>query len=1027
MDILIVPAIPFILAAIIAYPALRMQLGKVGIAWGVAGSMAALFVYLATQLPTISDGEILTYTLEWVPSLGLTLSLYMDGLALMFAMLVTGIGVAVFLYAGYYFDDDVEKMGRFVWQLLTFTGAMLSLVLAGNVLTLFIAWELTSITSFLLIGFYGNKDENARVSASRALIVTGGGGLALLVGLLLLAVATNDVSGASLFAAEGFELANILSVKLGDHEWYVAITALLMVGAFTKSAQWPFHFWLPGAMTAPSPASAFLHSATMVKAGIYLMYRMYPTLGNTDFWTYTLLFFGLTTMFVGALFALRQRDLKGLLAYTTVSKLGSMMALIALPDYEGLKAAAVGILAHAMYKGTLFLMTGTIEHSTGTRNLDELGGLRKLMPGAFIIAAVVGISMAGYPPLLGFVSKEVLLDAMLLEELGLIPIAVAFIASLFMVPAAGLYVIDVFLGKAKNDYHHFHAPHPVLQFGPALLAFMSIATGLLLNQTVIPLITPVVPKEFSLYLIPPEFVPAAQLSVAILIIGPLLFLARKFWLKMPWFGFIPTGQQFYAWFIGAVNWSGDQLLRSQGGKLRYYLIVILGSVSVIMAVGGFNVRSLPSFDITGTTDALRVLLLVLTVGAALASVYFKEHLLAALALGVSGYAVGGLFLVEPAPDVALVQMLVETLATVLIIMMVARIKTDHRRHVMEVLWQDVRNERNGIGMIRDITISVLIGGAVALFALAAVNERPEERSEINPPIAEWHITNAYAETGVTDVVSAILADFRATDTLIEIAVFAIAALAVLTLLTLPEGKELMRGRNVSAVMRNVVKSHNNEEERQVAAQAAANGDKDFQSAEATANPPPIPTTADEFGAWGDAYELPRMSTPLSRVVVTVLLPFALLISLTHVFYGGGAPGDGFTAGIVSGLAVASWYVVFGYLEARNRLTWLRPGTLISIGLLLAMGNAIMGIFVAEGFFNIYKFTEGGAGPAGLHLASTLIFEFSIFLTVFGGSTVIMEAIAHPQDVDADDPDTLKPLPDPNDPIEDQAPVQEATP
>lgn len=292
---------------------------------------------------------------------------------------------------------------------------------------------------------------------------------------------------------------------------------------------------------------------------------------------------------------------------------------------------------------------------------------------------------------------------------------------------------------------------------------------------------------------------------------------------------------------------------------------------------------------------------------------------------------------------------------------------------MAVLWKG-RRDNNRLSLMRDIAISTVIGVSVGLFALGAVNDRKVRLTNYKP-VANWHIDNAYEETQVTDVVSAILADFRGTDTMLEITVFSMAALGVLTLLTIPQGRELLSLRRVTQVMREVTV------------------DEGTEMPENTES-----MTMDEYGAFGDAHDVPRLATPITRVVATLVLPFAILISLSHVLYGGSGPGDGFTAGVVSGLAVALWYVVFGYFEARLRLRWLQPGRLIAVGLFIAVLNALLGMVFGEGFLNIYMLGDG-RGPAGLHLVSPVIFEFAIFLTVFGGVTAIMEAIAHPDEVE----------------------------
>lgn len=1009
MDIILINAVPFVLALLMAFPATRQTLKQTGLTWLTAGTMAVLFFWLLTFIPQVHDNEAIIHSYAWSADLGLTLTWYLDGLSLMFALIVTGVGVVVFLYAGYYMDDDVQ-LAKFYAFLSAFAGSMLALVLAGNVFMLFIAWEGTSIMSFLLIGFKGDKDEDARTSASRALIITGGGGLALFVGLMLLGVAVNSINGVEIFAEGGFQLQTILDTSVRSHVWYEAFTFLILIGAFTKSAQFPFHFWLPGAMTAPSPASAYLHSATMVKAGVYLLFRLYPTLGKTDFWEGWLLSIGLITMFIGALFAIRKRDLKGLLAYSTVSKLGAIIAMIGLPDSLGIKAAALGILAHAMYKATFFLLAGTIEHSTGTRDLDHLGGLRKHLPLSFYTAVLVGLSMAGFPPLLGFVAKETLLESMLPEHgLTLIPIIIVTVASILTVVAAFLFVWDVFISRSDQEYHHFHAPPTGIHIGPAILAVMSLLTGLLIVPLLDPLVSAAIGKEAHLHLLPTNLNPlenhAFGLSLLVLIVGPLLFTVRRFWLKIPWFN-IPSGILIYAMIIRFVEWVGEQLLKTQNGKLRYYLVVILGVVSGLMLIGGTqNLRGVEiNITITSAVDSVKVMTIFLALGSTAASIVLRRHLLAALSLGIAGYAIGGLFLLEPAPDVALVQFLVETLATVLIILMIARISMRQRQEVMQALWFGARNTRWGVW--RDGAIAIIIGVSVGAFALAAVQDRPGRVDtvevvesevvgesftipDIVRPIAVWHLENAYEETDATDVVAAILADFRGTDTLLEITVFSMAALGVMTLLAVPRGREILIGKDVRSVMQNVAQSM--EITRRINGGDKLETDELEQIRDQSF---PLPEDPDQYGAYGEEHGIPRLSTPLTRITVTLVMPFALLISFAHVLYGGSAPGDGFTAGVVSGLAVAVWYVIFGYYETKGRLWWLRPGRLISVGLAIALGNAVLGMLFGEGFLNIIKL-DVEAAPAGLHFVSTIIFDFAIYLTVFGGVTAILEAIAHP--------------------------------
>ncbi len=930
MEIVLIAAVPFLLAVLAA--GLRDRTTPPIQGGLLTAVLIGLCVFGLTQVSAVTQQPKL-YQLDWVPQIGLALSFYLDGLALLFVILITGVGAGIIFYTGYYFEDG-RKSGRFLALMMAFTGAMLALVTAGNVLTLFIAWELTSVISFLLIGFYG--DEKARKGSLQALLVTGGGGLALLVGLLLLAGAAGSA-----------ELAAILTS--GDlpreHPWYTAIAVLIFIGCFSKSAQWPLHFWLPGAMTAPTPASAFLHSVTMVKAGIYLLARLQPALGETALWQGALVGFGLITLLVGAALALRQNDLKGCLAYSTVSQLGALVALLGLPGGEGIKAAMVGILAHALYKGALFLTVGAVDHATGIRDLDKLGGLRRLMPAFALVALISGLSMAGVPPLFGFVGKELLIEASLKTLPMLVTLAIVIVSAALTVAMAFILFWDVFMGKPaerhdnNHDDHHFHAPSRWMAAGPLAMAALSIGLGVGIGPLVTPLVQPAVGKPISLYLFPPGGINQAFiLSMIALAGGTAIFVTRSRWRALTLLT-LPAGSAIYEGVVSSVEWCADQLLKSQNGRIRHYLIVILLAVIALMSGAGLQDAvdfSRLNLQIRGAADILKIVLIFLALGATLTSILFKKHLLAALALGVAGYSIGGLFLLEPAPDVALVQFLVETIATVLIIMILVRTSDAERAEAMEKLWSGSR-----AGLWRDIAIAGAVGVGVTLFALAAVASRSDAQT-----VSLWHLENALPETGVYDVVASIVTDFRGMDTLVEIGVFGMAALGVLTLLA---GKRTSEG-------------------------------KESTSSEAHA----------------PQYNF-VFSDALNRLAARVVLPVALLTALAHIVYAGAAPGDGFTAGVIAGLAVTLWYIVFGYEGARKELRWLHPAAMVGVGLTLALVNAALPLLAGRAFF---AFTLLPADlPASIKLASTTLFEIAIFLTVFGGISAIMEALTHPKEVE----------------------------
>ncbi len=963
MEFAIIIAIPFILALLMAVAGRRVQAAQQG--WLLLGVMAVLFILLLSRLPLPDGQPAQTFNLPWIPEIGLEFSLYIDGLALVFAILVTGVGAVVVFYAGHYFETSLQA-AQFQALLLAFISSMLALVLAGNLLTLFIAWELTSIISFLLISFK-SSDAEARSGASQALVITGGGGLALLLGLLLVGGAAGSMS-----------LGEILSSGdvLREHPWYSAFTVLILLGCFSKSAQFPLHFWLPGAMSAPTPASAFLHSATMVKAGIYLLLRLYPVLGETPLWNNTLFGFGLATMLIAAFLSLRQRDLKGILAYTTISQLGAFTALIGLPAGAGLKAALIGILAHALYKGAMFLIAGIVDHATGTRNVDELGGLRRLMPGLAVVTAVATLSMAGVPPLFGFVAKETLLEAVIHQP---VPLAIVAISAAFTVIAALRLSWDVFMGETRiplpqeehadhdahhpygddaYDYSHQHTVSGWMAAAPGVLAGASLLLGVGIAPLVSPLVGAGLGKSVSLYLFPPGGINTAFIiSIIALIAGTALFAVRGVWLAWPGRTLL-SGARVYQAAIKGVETAGDMILKTQNGTIRYYLVVILAAVVLLLAtvipdeLGSMRALSL---QFSGVTDALKVVLLALSLAATLASVLFKQHLVAVLALGVSGYAIGGIFLLEPAPDVALVQFLIETLVTVLTIVILARTSEEERRKAIDRLWDQTR-----VGLGRDVLISVAIGTAVGIFALAAVSNRPSPN-----PISAWHLENALPQAGVNDVVAGIITDFRGMDTLLEITVFGMAALGVLTMLARPNPGRVMplfrRGEPVT-----------NDSTSKDALQEDAE------------RPEPV-TYA------------PHFSSPMTRVAALAVMPLALLIALAHILYGAVSPGDGFTAGTIAGLGGALWFVVFGYEETKRRLRWLHPVPLIGIGLVVAISNAAAPLLFGREFLALTKLT--GSSFADIKLASSLLFEVGIFLTVFGGISAIMEAIAHPKEVE----------------------------
>jgi NADH:ubiquinone oxidoreductase subunit 5 (subunit L)/multisubunit Na+/H+ antiporter MnhA subunit/multisubunit Na+/H+ antiporter MnhB subunit len=1008
MNLLLIAAVPFIVALVLAIPILARLLTRPARAWITAAVMLVLFVGLASYYPELqaldtayqeASGQTseshtetsqpasdqpaetpaetlppraITQQIDWVPELGISFSIYLDGLALLFSLIITGIGAGIALYAGYYFDDDDDQI-RFLSYLFAFAGAMLGLVLSGNLITLFILWELTSITSFLLIGFKGAKDQSARAGALQALIVTGIGALGLIAGAVVLAVISRDVLGSDSLI---FEISAILKADpaaVGAHPLYAAALLLIALGAFTKSAQAPFHFWLPGAMAAPTPASAYLHSATMVKAGVYLLFRLYPVLHAGELWTPLLVTVGIGTMLIGAFFALGQRDLKGLLAYSTVSWLGALVGMIGLPDGAGLKAAAVGILAHALYKAALFLAAGTIDHNTGTRIIDQLGGLRRQMPLLAAVVTVSALSMAGVPIFFGFVAKEVLLDAWTHAAFAgqSLSYIVILISAALTGAVAFMLIWDVFF-KAPTHEIHYHPSPLQLMIPVTLLAVGTISFGFLLDPpfTIVEgIIALTVPKPINIHLLPDSLTnPVFLTSMGIVAAAFGLFMLRSIWLPIMTRLSIPSASAIYHGIVTFFDRVGDVALRFQTGQVRYYLIVILGTVSlVILSSGILNDLALgqPIMGQTNAIDAaliLRITLLLLSVAASAATVLVRKHIHAALAIGVLGYSVGVLILIEPAPDVSMVQFLMETLSTILIIVMLSRISTAQRMEAVSRLWQGTRRIAGiNMGIWRDLLIAAAVGVSVFFFTLTALVNRPDRET-----ITQYHLDNTYAEIGVEDVVGAIVADWRGMDTVIEVMVFCVAGLGVLTLLT--------RGSSMSSPL--TPKKDKIAIQGEFAAEAAE-----------------------------DVRDLTSLNTPFTQFVVKMALALTFLVALSQIINGGRGPGDGFTAGAVAGLVTALWYVIFGYHEAKKRLQLFAPHQWIRVGMIIIVANAILPIplNLKGGFFLVHVDYGKLLGIAdflhtfGLELSSGLFYETGIALAVFGSIGAIMEAIAHPKE------------------------------
>ena len=723
---------------------------------------AGLFAYFAQYLPAVAAGRVVETSLEWVRDLGVSLSFRLDGLSLLFALLITGIGALVVIYASGYMAGH-EYEGRFYLLLLAFLSSMLGLVLADNLLTLFLFWELTSITSYLLIGFENQKAE-ARSAALQAFLVTGGGGLALLGGLILLGMAGGSYQISDLVRAGS---------SLSEHALFVPALLLILLGAFTKSAQFPFHFWLPNAMAAPTPVSAYLHSATMVKAGVYLLARLYPVFHESAWWQGLVTGVGLVTMLVGAFLALNSSDLKRILAYSTISSLGTMTMLFGIGSEEAAKAGIVFLLAHALYKGALFMIAGAIDHETGTRDVDQLGGLRAKMPLLAVFASLAALSLAGLGPLLSFIGKELLFEAALaLQGVWLVLIPAAVFSSAVSVALALVLLLRPFFGPLKHTPVHPHDPPVSLWLGPAVLSVLGLAIGLFPQAASTYLAQPAVqavvnePAEVKLYLWH-GINAALGLSVLAIVLGALLYYGWNGWRKQagrlqPILRWGPEAG--YSWSIILLNgFAGVQTRILQNGYLRFYLLtIILATVSLagslLLLQGGLHWPE----DLT-EIYFYEVALAVLIVIAALAAVRSRSRLGAIAAMGVVGYSIALIFLQFGAPDLAMTQFLIESITVVLFVFAFYHLPR------FDPLGPP------GPRLIHAI-VAVLVGALMTSLVLSAV------RVDLFPSISEYFFENSVSLAHGRNIVNVILVDFRGIDTLGEITVLAVAAAGVYAIL-----------------------------------------------------------------------------------------------------------------------------------------------------------------------------------------------------------------------------------------------------
>ncbi|QKY70657.1 Na+/H+ antiporter subunit A [Lentibacillus sp. CBA3610] len=787
--------IPFIIAAFI--PFVHKKITRIHIGWIVLFVPLLLFILLASFIPSISDGQTFAYTIPWIPSAGINFTTYLDGLSLIFGLLITGVGALVVVYSIYYLSSK-ESLTHFYIYLLLFMGAMLGVVLSDNIMILYVFWELTSISSFLLIAFWYHR-KRSREGAQKSLLITVAGGFAMLVGFIMMTVMTNTFSVREMIGAAG---------EVSDHTLFLPALLLILLGAFTKSVQFPFHIWLPDAMEAPTPISAYLHSATMVKAGIYLVARFTPVFGGDTTWFWLVTGIGLLTLFWGAFNAIRQTDLKALLAYSTISQLGMIMSMFGMgsaalhngysPDSvvytQATFAALFHLVNHSTFKGALFMVVGIIDHEVGTRDIRKLSGLITLMPISFTIMAIGSFSMAGLPPFNGFLSKEMFFTAALdtgalsifsLDTLGATLPVIAWTASVLTFVYCMILVFKTFFGPYREEKleRPAHEPPVGMIVPPAILSFFVIAIFFFPNILGNHLLRPAINGIFPTFAAAGEslgrsisqwhgFNTELYMTIAIVILGTILFLTLRYWAGI--YHLFPEKLSFnalYDFSLEQLETRSNSVTKSyMTGFLRDYFVYIF-LLFIGLTGGAMIFTGAFDFDISGNAPIATYewVLVIIMFSAGIAIPFAKSRLTAVLLYGVIGYLVAIFFVLMRAPDLALTQIVIETVTTVLFLV----------AYYFLPEWGKENTPKRT--KVTNLIISLSVGAIFIVVALAVQNGRLFES------ISSFY-ENAYELAGGRNIVNTILGDFRALDTMLEVVVLLIAGLGVYAFIKLKYGK-----------------------------------------------------------------------------------------------------------------------------------------------------------------------------------------------------------------------------------------------
>ncbi|MGL4321067.1 MAG: monovalent cation/H+ antiporter subunit A [Paracoccaceae bacterium] len=923
MALALIAALPFIGALL---PGLTIRAGRTACAM-VAGAFTLLaLILLASLAPAVLAGEVLQTRIVWVPVLGLNVNFMLDGLSLLFAGLILGIGLLIIIYARFYLSAS-DPAGQFYTYLLLFQGAMLGIALSDNILLLLVFWELTSLSSFLLIGYWKHLPEG-RQGARMALAVTGSGGLAMIAGMLIL----GGIVGS-------YDLSVILQEKdlIQSSPWYLPALILILLGCFTKSAQFPFHFWLPHAMAAPTPVSAYLHSATMVKAGIFLMARMWPVLAGTDAWFLIVTTAGLITMLIGAKVALFKDDLKAILAYSTVSHLGLITMLLGIGTKAAATVAIFHIINHATFKAALFMTAGIVDHEAHTRDLRRLGGLRTLMPVVFVIAVVASLSMAGLPPFNGFLSKELMLEQAAETTwfgspwlLGLL----ATIGAMLSVGYSFRFLAHAFLGPVRKDYPHTpHDPGSGLLFSPAFLAILVVVIGIIPMTSAAWLVNvaagavvgePVVIEIAHWHGL---HAPALWMSV-IAIGGGLMLLGAYFGIRPLWDSTAkPEAKRLFDGFVsglvGASRAVTDGLHNAALTRAVAVGVTAITAAGLWAFIGGDHAPGTRAPTMVPPAVWAGFALIVAAIVAVV--LLHRQRFVTLIYIGVIGLMISVGFAWMSAPDLALTQLTVEVVTVLLMLL------------ALNFLPKTSPRESSPVRKLRDAAVALAAGTAACALTAAIML-----RDSAFPTISAFHLDQSKPGAGGTNAVNTIIVDFRGYDTYGEIIVLGIAALIIFALI-----ESLLTGG----------------------------------------------TAHDRLLAWHKGQRRAGDRHPMMLVVITrMLLPIMLMVGVFIYLRGHNLPGGGFVAGLVAAIAFLLQYMASGYAwtTARRRFD---HHALIACGVLIAgltgLGAWVFGLpFLTSGYtyVSIWPFET-------FELATAALFDLGVFLTVLGAVLLALASFA----------------------------------